>query len=107
VGYTNLFIESGSTPPEEIMTSTESGLWLVSLAGWWVGINPSTGDFSSGAKGLWVERGEVAHPVKKVTIASNILDMLAAVDAVGDDLELRHSASCPTLRIGEMTIGGV
>ena len=106
VGYTNLFIEGGSIPPDEIMTSTESGLWLVSLAGWWVGINPSTGDFSSGAKGLWVEGGEVAHPVKKVTIASNILDMLAAVDAVGDDLELRHAASSPTLRIGEMTIGG-
>jgi PmbA protein len=106
VGYSNLFIESGSTPPEEIMNSTESGLWLLSLAGWWVGINPSTGDFSSGAKGLWVEGGEVAHPVKKVTIASNILDMLAQVDAVGDDLYLRHATSSPTLRIGEMKIGG-
>jgi PmbA protein len=107
VGYTNLFVEGGSTSPEEIMRSTESGLWLLSLAGWWVGIDPSTGDFSSGAKGLWIEDGEVAHPVKKVTIASNVIDMLAAVDAVGDDLSLRHAASSPTLRVGEMKIGGV
>jgi PmbA protein len=107
VGYTNVFVDGGSTSPEEIMKSTESGLWLLSLAGWWVGINASTGDFSSGAKGLWIEGGEVAHAVKKVTIASNVIDMLGAVDVVGDDLQLRHAASTPTLRIGEMKIGGV
>jgi PmbA protein len=107
VGYTNLFLEGGTTSPDEIMKTTESGLLLLSLAGWWMGINASTGDFSSGAKGLWIEGGEVAHPVKKVTIASNIIDMLGAVDVVGDDLELRHAASSPTLRIGEMKIGGV
>jgi PmbA protein len=107
VGYTNLLVEAGPMSVDEIRTSTESGLWLLSLAGWWLSINPSAGDFSSGAKGLWIDGGEIAHPVKKVTIASNVLDMLAAVDAVGDDLYLRHSANSPTLRIGEMTIGGV
>ncbi|MFH1313117.1 MAG: TldD/PmbA family protein [Candidatus Eisenbacteria bacterium] len=107
VGYTNLFVEGGTASPDEIMKTTESGLWLLSLAGWWVGINASTGDFSSGAKGLWIEGGEVAHPVKKVTIASNIIDMLGAVDVIGDDLHLRHAASTPTIRIGEMKIGGV
>lgn len=78
----------------------------MSLAGWWVGINPSTGDFSSGAKGLWVEDGEVAFPVSNVTVASNILDMLASVDMVGDDLFFRHAASSPTLRIAGMKVGG-
>jgi PmbA protein len=107
VGRTNLLVENGTTSPDEIMKSTDTGLWLVSLAGWWVGINPSTGGFSSGAKGLWIEGGEVIHPVKNVTIASNLLDMLAGIDAVGDDLVLRHETSSPTLRIGEMRVGGI
>lgn len=107
VGRTNLLIERGQTPAEDIIASTRAGLWVFSLAGWWVGINPSTGGFSSGAKGLWIEDGEVVHPVKNVTIASNILDMLAGIDAVGNDLLMRHETSTPTLRIGEMRLGGV
>jgi PmbA protein len=107
VGRTNLIIEAGQTPPEEIVASTGTGLWVFSLAGWWVGINPSTGGFSSGAKGLWIENGQVVHPVKNVTIASNILDMLAGVDAVGNDLQMRHETSTPTLRVAEMRLGGI
>jgi PmbA protein len=106
VGNTNLFIEKGESTPEDIIKGTDRGLWLISLAGWWVGINPSTGDFSSGAKGLWVEGGEVAYPVRNVTIASNILDMLGSVDAVGNDLYLKDDISTPTFRIGEMQVGG-
>lgn len=106
VGYSNLYIERGNVTPEKIAESTEAGLWLMSLAGWWVGINPSTGDFSSGAKGLWVEDGKVAYPVRNVTVASNILEMLKSVDMVGDDLFFRHRANSPTLRIGGMTVGG-
>jgi len=106
VGHTNLFLGKGVNAPEEILKSTERGLWVISLAGWWVGINPATGDFSSGAKGLWVEGGEVAYPVRNVTIASNILDMLANIDAVGDDLYFRRARSTPTFRISEMKVGG-
>ena len=106
IGYTNLFLDKGTATPDEIVKSTDRGLYVISLAGWWVGINPSTGDFSSGAKGLWVEDGEVAHPVRNVTIASNILDMLANIDMTGDDLYFRDTTSSPTLRVSEMKMGG-
>jgi PmbA protein len=106
VGNTNLFMDKGNSTPDEIIKSTNRGLWVMSLAGWWVGINPSTGDFSSGAKGLWVEGGEVVHPVRNVTIASNILDMLGSIDAVGNDLYLTDDVSSPTFRVGEMQVGG-
>ena len=107
VGYTNLILAKGAGTPEEIVKSTGRGLWLMSLAGWWMGINPSTGDFSSGAKGLWVEGGEVAYPVRNVTIASNILDMLARVDAVAEDLYFKRARVSPTFRISEMQVGGI
>jgi PmbA protein len=106
VGYSNLFVQRGNSTVEEIIESTDRGLWLMGLAGWWTGINPSTGGFSSGAKGLWIEDGKVVHPVRNVTIASNIIDMLKSVDMLGDDLFFRHGTSSPTLRIAEMTVGG-
>jgi PmbA protein len=106
VGVTNYFLEKGTTSPDEIIKSTDTGLLVLSLAGWWVGINPSTGDFSSGAKGMWIENGQVEHPVRNITIASNVLDMLSGIDAVGDDLHFKHATSAPTFRIGEMKLGG-
>jgi PmbA protein len=106
VGGSNFHIASGATAAPDIIGSTDRGLWLISLAGWWVGINPSTGGFSSGAKGLWVENGEVVQPVRNVTIASNVLDMLASVDAVGNDLQFRGEFSSPTFRLSQMKVGG-
>jgi PmbA protein len=106
VGNTNLFMTEGGSTPGDIVGSTGRGLWVISLAGWWVGINPATGDFSSGAQGLWVDGGEVAYPVRNFTIASNILDMLAAIDAVGNDLYFNDDISSPTFRVSQMQVGG-
>ena len=86
---------------------TGRGLHVTSLAGWWVGINPATGDFSSGAKGFWIEDGAAVHPVKNVTIASNLLTMLAGIDAVGSNLLHRFGTVGPTFRVSEMKVGGV
>jgi PmbA protein len=41
-----------------------------------------------------------------VTIAGNLKDMLLGLEAVGSDLEFRGSMAAPTLKIGEMTVGG-
>ena len=68
--------------------------------------NAVTGDYSRGAAGLWIERGEFVHPVEEVTIAGNLLDMLRGIEMVGDDLEPRSSIAAPTLKISRMTIAG-
>jgi len=106
VASTNYFLAAGDTAPGDIIKTTKSGLHVTSLAGWWVGINPTTGDFSSGAKGFWIENGVVAHPVKNVTIASNLLAMLSGIDAVGTDLFHRFGRVGPTFRVNEMKVGG-
>ena len=60
------------------------------------GFNPVTGDFSRGAAGFWIENGELAFPVSEITISSTLDAMLKAIDAVGDDLELKTSTASPT-----------
>jgi len=105
VGTTNLWLEPGDAGTlEEIVRSTPRGLLVTELIG--MGFNPVTGDYSRGAAGLWIEDGEVVHPVEEVTIAGNLGDMLCAVDAVGSELEWRGSRAAPPLRVASMTVAG-
>jgi PmbA protein len=104
VSPTNLFLEAGDTPPEDIVRSVRSGLYVTALMGF--GVNPVTGDYSRGASGLWIENGEVAYPVEEITIAGNLLRMLQDIEVVGSDLLLRHAVSSPTIKIGKLTVAG-
>ena len=71
------------------------------------GVNPISGDFSVGAEGLMVRGGELAEPVREVTIASTLQRMLQRVVAVADDLEfLPSSAAGSTVAIADVSLGG-
>lgn len=104
IGHGNLFLEKGVQTPEQIIGSVADGLYVTELLGH--GVNIVTGDYSRGAFGLWIRNGEPAFAVSEVTIAGNLRDMLMGIDAIGSDLEFRGSVAAPTLRIGEMTVGG-
>ncbi|MCX8073116.1 MAG: metallopeptidase TldD-related protein [Candidatus Binatia bacterium] len=101
---TNLFLCPGSVAPEEIIRSVSRGFYVTNLIGF--GVNLTTGDYSRGASGIWIENGELTFPVEGVTIAGNLRDMLAQIEAVGSDLELRRSVAAPTLLIGRLTVAG-
>lgn len=100
----NFILAKGSTPAADIVKSTPRGLYVTELMGF--GFNPVTGDFSRGAAGFWIENGELSFPVSEITISSTLDAMLKAIDAVGDDLELKTSTASPTLRVSSMTISG-
>jgi PmbA protein len=101
---TNLWLEPGSASLEEMIADTGRGLLVTELIG--MGFNPVTGDYSRGAAGLWIEDGEIAFPVEEITIAGNLADMLAGVDAVGSDLTWLSRIAAPSLRVANMTIAG-
>ncbi len=105
VGSTNLSIKNGDTSPDDIIKSVKNGLYLDRVGG--QGLNSTTGDFSMGANGRWIEDGEFTHAVQEITVAGNILKVLSNVKAVGNDLSFKlGTTASPTLLIGEMTIGG-
>ena len=62
-------------------------------------------DYSRGAAGLWIEKGELAGPVSEVTIAGSLQDMFRNVTAA-NDLEHRFGIDSPTLRIDGLTVAG-
>jgi PmbA protein len=101
---TNFYLEAGPHSPAAIIASVERGLLVTELIGF--GVNAVTGDYSRGAAGLWIEHGEIVHPVEEITIAGNLLDMFRDVEMVGNDLEFRGSMAAPMVKIGHMTIAG-
>jgi PmbA protein len=104
VSTTNLTLLPGRTPPEELIRSVRSGLYVTELIGF--GINGVTGDYSRGAVGLWIENGELTYPVEEVTVAGNLLAMFQAIDGIGNDLVLRERTAAPTVRIARMVVAG-
>ncbi len=104
IGHGNLYLEKGAPTAEQVIAGVADGFYVTELMGF--GVNVVTGDYSRGAAGLWIRNGELAYAVSEVTIAGNLKDMLLNIEAVGADLEFRGSVAAPTLKIGEMTVGG-
>jgi PmbA protein len=103
IGHGNFYVEKGVQTPEQILAGIPNGFYVTELMGF--GVNIVTGDYSRGAAGLWIRNGELAYAVSEVTIAGNLKDMLLSLE-LGSDLEFRRSMSAPTIKIGEMTVGG-
>lgn len=103
IGHGNFFLEQGVQTPEQMIAGIADGFYVTELIG--MGVNIVTGDYSRGAAGIWIRNGELAFAVSEVTIAGNLQDMLRNLEAA-NDLEFRNSIASPTLKIGEMTVGG-
>jgi PmbA protein len=101
---TNFVLEPGTDSNEAIVKGTKRGLYVTEMMGF--GFNATTGDFSRGASGFWIENGELAYPVSEVTISLNLDAMLQSIDVVGSDLDLRTATAAPTFRVAKMTIAG-
>ena len=104
VGHGNLYLQPGTATPEEIIRSIGTGLYVTELIGF--GANTVTGDYSRGAVGLWIENGELSFPVSEVTIASTLPEILAGIEAIGNDLEFRGSLASPAILVREMMVSG-
>ena len=103
IGHGNFFVDKGVQTPEQMVAGIANGFYVTELIGF--GVNTVTGDYSRGAAGLWIRNGELAYAVSEVTIAGNLKEMLLGLE-LGSDLEFRRSVSAPTIKIGEMTVGG-
>jgi PmbA protein len=107
VGARAVYLLPGELSADEVLAEVGDGLLVQSMSGMHSGVNPVSGDFSVGVEGLLVRGGQLATPVREVTIASSIQRMLQGVMSVGSDLEwLPSSAAGLTLAISEMSMSG-
>jgi PmbA protein len=88
----------------ELTKSMDKGLIVTDLMGH--GVNATTGDYSRGASGFWVENGEIKYPVSGITIAGNLKNMLKNVVSIASDVDFRSNLKVGSTLISEMTISG-
>ena len=81
-----------------------TGLFVIELMG--QGVNYVTGDYSRGASGFWVENGRIAYPVQEITIAGNLKQMLAGIQAVGADAYTYGGKTVGSVLIDRMMVAG-
>jgi PmbA protein len=107
VGTTNFFLQPGATPVSDILRRAEGGVLIQDVSGVHSGANPISGEFSVGATGLRIQGGELDEPLREMTVASTVPEMLKSIAAVGDDLRFFTAVGVPTILIAEMTVAGV
>ncbi|MXW41985.1 MAG: TldD/PmbA family protein [Acidimicrobiia bacterium] len=107
VGCQALSLVPGERLPSELIAEIDNGVLIQGVSGLHSGVNPVSGDFSTGAEGLRIRNGELAEPVREITIASTLQRMLLDVTAVGSDLTwLPMNSAGVTIVVAEVTMSG-
>jgi len=103
-GAHNLLVQPGRHDLKGLLREMGTGLLVTELLG--QGVNYVTGDYSRGAAGYWVEKGEIAYPVEEITVAGNLREMLRGIVDIGNDIEVRGSKQVGSVLVDRMTIAG-
>ena len=97
----------GQASPDDLIAGIDEGVLIQEVFGLHSGVNPVSGDLSTGAQGLRIRGGAVAEPLREFTIASTIQRLLIDIAALGNDLTwLPMSAAGITLVIDDVAISG-
>ena len=104
IGPNNFYLEPGERSLEDLVAATARGVLVMDTIGF--STEYVTGTYSRGARGYYVENGEIAYPIDEFTVAGNLTGMLAAVDAVANDLAFDQTIVSPSFRVAEMTVSG-
>ncbi|MCT8158488.1 TldD/PmbA family protein [Pseudoruegeria sp. SHC-113] len=99
----NVSMTQGSKSRAELLSEMGTGLLITSMIG--TSINPTTGDYSRGASGFWVENGEITYPVNECTVAGNLREMLLALTPA-NDARTHLSRVVPSLLVEGLTLAG-
>ena len=109
VGATNLLVEPGTDTTADLIRQAGEGLYVMGVSGLHSGVNAISGSFSVGATGRVIRGGELAEPAREMTIASDLVSMLTAVERAGAEarwVPFGGSVKAPALLVREMTIAG-
>ena len=102
-GVSNIALTVGEKNRAELIEDMGEGLIVTSMLG--ATINPTTGDYSRGASGFWVEKGGIKYPVNELTIAGNLKHFLKSLIPANDPLPFKPYC-VPSLLVEGLTIAG-
>ncbi len=114
---TNTYIDKGKHKKDQIISSTDFGLYAKQMGGG--SVNPGTGEFNFAVvEGYMIRNGKIAEPVRGATLIGKGSEILMNIDMIADNLACAQgmcgsiSGSIPTnvgqpaLRVSKITVGG-
>ena len=99
----NIALTQGIHSRAALLREMGTGLLITSMIG--SSINATTGDYSRGAAGYWVENGEITYPVNECTVAGNLREMLMTIRPA-NDARPHLSRVVPSLLVEGLTLAG-
>lgn len=99
----NVVLAPGTTTRADMIAGLDEGFLITEMLG--ASINATTGDYSRGASGFWIEKGEIAYPVTEATVAGNLIEIFASL-IPADDLPLDRSMASPSLLVTGLQVSG-
>ena len=99
----NFIMEEGETTLDDMIADIDQGFYITELMG--SSVSLTTGDYSRGASGFWIENGQITWPATEATIAGNLKDIFTDM-MPADDLELTQSIAAPSVFVKQMMVAG-
>lgn len=87
-----------------LISELTEGLAVTSFLGG--NFNSTTGDFSFGVRGLWIQDGKVAYAVKDMNLSGNYRELWAVLAAVGNDPYPNSRIGAPSMVFNQVQLAG-
>ncbi len=105
ISPSNLILKNGEKSLEEIISKIDRGFYCLGTIGF--GVDIVTGNYSVGAYGFLIEKGEITQSVARVTLASNLKDMLGKIQEISKEYDISRGFRTPAILISKIKIGGI
>lgn len=105
IGSTNLYLEPGRLPFEQLIEAAGDGVLITDLMGVHTA-NPVTGDFSLGASGFLIKNGRIGRAIRGFAVAGNLRNLFGTIAELGSDLEFFGSVGAPSALVPGLSVGG-
>ncbi len=99
-----LICELGNKNLEQILASLDKGFWITGFNGG--NSNSTTGDFSFGIEGFYIENGKIVKPVNEMNITGNLLTLWKNIIEIGNDPMMNSSWRIPAILFDNVNFSG-
>ncbi|MDH8679647.1 TldD/PmbA family protein [Fusibacter bizertensis] len=110
IAPSNLVIKPGEKSLEEVVSTIDTGVYILELQGLHAGINTISGDFSLQCYGYMIENGALTKPVSQITVAGNFFEMLMDIECFANDFRFSILSSdytgAASVKIKQLSISG-
>jgi len=101
----NIIFKGGDKDLAGLIASLKKGILITGFNGG--NCNGSTGDFSYGIEGFYIEGGKVINPVNEMNITGNMNDLWFRLAETGNDFMKGTSVKVPSLLIDAVDFSGM